>query len=143
MVEVDGISFEEAAKRLCVPAHLLRELTPRRYLIDRDGLLTQGMGSKLRAGVEPFARPDDEVKDWPRDDDGKPGFRLIDVVKGCKPTVLVRRPSIGSADASRSAPRRNMAPSTSAWSRPCTSTSSGPSSCREQGLVVPDADAPA
>lgn len=58
------------------------------YMIDRDGLLTQGMRN-LRPGIEPFARPDDEVKDWERADADKPALRLIDVVKHAKPTVLI------------------------------------------------------
>lgn len=90
MVEVDGLSYQDAAKRLSVALQRCRaELTASSYMIDRDGLLTKGMGDKLRPGIEPFARPDAEVQGWERDATDKSELRLIDVVKACKPTVLV------------------------------------------------------
>lgn len=75
MTKTDGISEEEANKRF--------------FLIDRDGLLLESMGEKLRPGQAAFARPDSEVKDWPRKDADKEAIRLIDTVRQVKPTVLI------------------------------------------------------
>ena len=74
----EGLSKEEANKRF--------------YLIDRDGLLVNGITS-LRTGQEAFAREKQEVTKWQRStssEGGKePHFSLLDTVANAKPTVLI------------------------------------------------------
>ncbi|KAG8975485.1 NAD-dependent malic enzyme, mitochondrial [Tulasnella sp. 425] len=72
MIRIDGISQEEASKRF--------------YMIDKDGLITKGFGSKIRHGQEDFVRPDEEWDDGDKLD-GKIG--LLQVVKKIHPTVLI------------------------------------------------------
>lgn len=72
MIRIDGVSKEEASKRF--------------YMIDKDGLITKGFGSKIRHGQEDFVRPDEEWDDNDRHD-GKIG--LLQVVKKVHPTVLI------------------------------------------------------
>jgi malate dehydrogenase (oxaloacetate-decarboxylating) len=43
----------------------------------------------LRSGQENFLRDAEEVAEWARDEDGKKGITLLEVVKNAKPTVLI------------------------------------------------------
>ena len=56
------------------------------YVLDRDGLLVDGMPG-LRSEQSPFARKRGEVAEWQRDDSQKIG--LEDVILNAKPTVLI------------------------------------------------------
>jgi len=56
------------------------------YLVDRDGLLLEGMNG-LAPFQLPFAQPRDHVADWVRHHDGPIG--LYDVIANAKPTVLI------------------------------------------------------
>ncbi|KAG6812440.1 hypothetical protein H0H92_002906 [Tricholoma furcatifolium] len=59
------------------------------YLIDKDGLITDGLAAttSVRDEVCPFERPDAEWSDVKGDEGGK--IRLLEVVKHVKPTVLI------------------------------------------------------
>ena len=64
------------------------------WLVDRNGLLVQSMSKDLRQGQEHYARPDEEVKDWQQADPDQTGFRLLDVIREVRPTILVRSQQI-------------------------------------------------
>ncbi|KAG6919081.1 hypothetical protein DXG01_009334 [Tephrocybe rancida] len=59
------------------------------YLIDKDGLITDGLAAStsVRDEVHPFVRPDTEWEGVQRDEGGK--VRLLEVVKRVKPTILI------------------------------------------------------
>lgn len=71
MVE-DGLPEDEARRRF--------------YLVDRDGLLVQGMPG-LVDFQEPLAQPGDATAGWTLEKEGRIG--LLDVVRNAKPTVLI------------------------------------------------------
>jgi malate dehydrogenase (oxaloacetate-decarboxylating) len=71
MVE-DGLPEAEARRRF--------------YLVDRDGLLLEGMPD-LMPFQEPFVQPGGAVANWTLERDGVVG--LVDVVRNAKPTVLI------------------------------------------------------
>ena len=71
MVE-DGLPEAEARRRF--------------YLVDRDGLLVEGMPGLL-SFQEPFAQPRDAIADWTLERESLIG--LGDVVRNAKPTVLI------------------------------------------------------
>ena len=68
----DGLSEAEARRRF--------------YLVDRDGLLVEGMPGLLPF-QEPFVQPHDAVAGWTRERESK--ISLGDVVRNAKPTVLI------------------------------------------------------
>ncbi|WWD21006.1 hypothetical protein CI109_105487 [Kwoniella shandongensis] len=72
---LEGLSKEEAARRF--------------WCVDRNGLLVESMGNALRHAQLPYARPDEEVEHYNREDPDKRGVWLLDVVKNVKPTVLI------------------------------------------------------
>src|SRR5215217_1248648 len=71
MIE-DGLSEAEARSRF--------------FLVDRDGLLVEGMPGLL-SFQEPFAQPRDVIADWTLERESLIG--LGDVVRNAKPTVLI------------------------------------------------------
>src|SRR3954452_22013946 len=71
MVE-DGLPEAEARRRF--------------FLVDRDGLLVEGM-TGLMPFQEPFVQPREAVAGWALDQTGRIG--LADVVRNAKPTVLI------------------------------------------------------
>lgn len=75
MVLIDGLTAEEANRRF--------------WVVDRNGLLVESMGNSLRHSQLQYARPDDEVSDWPRQNPDQDALRLMDVVRQVKPTVLI------------------------------------------------------
>lgn len=80
IAEMDGLSREDATRRF--------------YLIDKDGLITQRLhaAGKVRAGLDEWARPDDEFANIDSESIG-----LLDVVKTAKPTVLIGTSTHGGA----------------------------------------------
>ena len=66
-----GLTEDEARKRF--------------WLIDRPGLLVDGMES-LAEFQKPYARDKDEVAEW---NAGDHGISLSEVVKRVKPTILI------------------------------------------------------
>jgi malate dehydrogenase (oxaloacetate-decarboxylating) len=68
----DGLPEAEARRRF--------------FLVDRDGLLVEGMAG-LMPFQEPFVQPRDAVAGWTLDQAGRIG--LADVVRNAKPTVLI------------------------------------------------------
>jgi malate dehydrogenase (oxaloacetate-decarboxylating) len=77
----DGLGREEATRRI--------------WCIDRYGLLTDDMAD-LRDFQRPYARPAAEVADWARDG-GLAGITLAEVVRRCRPTILVGTSGQGGA----------------------------------------------
>ena len=71
MVE-DGLSENDARRRF--------------YLVDRDGLLIEGMEGLLPFQLS-FAQPRDTIPGWRLEQAGK--ISLIDVIKNIRPTVLI------------------------------------------------------
>lgn len=71
MVE-DGLSEDEARKRF--------------YLVDRDGLLTEGM-TGLLPFQQPFIQSKDQVQGWLLEQPGR--ISLADVINNVRPTVLI------------------------------------------------------
>ncbi len=71
MIE-DGLSEQEARSRF--------------YLVDRDGLLVEGMPGLLHF-QEPFVQPRAAVADWRLEQPDRIG--LLDVVRNARPTVLI------------------------------------------------------
>ncbi|KAG8726737.1 NAD-dependent malic enzyme, mitochondrial, partial [Ceratobasidium sp. 428] len=74
MMLVDSLTREEANKRF--------------WCIDADGLLLQS-NPNLRPGQEEYARDPAEVVGWSRETKEQEAFRLIDVVREVKPTILI------------------------------------------------------
>lgn len=70
-----GLTREEANKRF--------------WCIDQNGLLVGSMGGSLRHAQLPYARPDEEVKDWIKENPSIPNLSLMDVVHNVKPTILI------------------------------------------------------
>lgn len=61
---IDGLDKNEAARRF--------------WCVDRNGLLVESMGSSLRHAQMAYARPDEEVKDWKRQNEDQNAIRLLD-----------------------------------------------------------------
>jgi malate dehydrogenase (oxaloacetate-decarboxylating) len=71
---LDGISEDKANKMI--------------FLVDKHGLLKEGISDKIRDGIEKgFIRPDKEegeIGEWPQGETG-----LLEVIKRVKPTILI------------------------------------------------------
>lgn len=78
----DGLSKEEATRRF--------------WCVDRQGLLTEAMGSQLGEHQLPYARPLAEGRNWPQPGGGK-GFSLAEVVRQVMPTILIGASSVRGA----------------------------------------------
>ncbi len=78
----EGISKEDAARRF--------------WCVDRNGLLTTGMGGDLEDHQVAYARPEAECQSWKRDGSGN-GVALAEVVRRVKPTMLIGTSSIGGS----------------------------------------------
>ncbi|KAG9082409.1 NAD-dependent malic enzyme, mitochondrial [Ceratobasidium sp. 370] len=74
MILVDGLTREEANKRF--------------WCIDADGLLLKS-SPNLRPGQEEYARDPAETVGWSRETEEQEAYRLIDVVRAVKPTILI------------------------------------------------------
>ncbi|HUQ92752.1 MAG TPA: NAD-dependent malic enzyme [Bryobacteraceae bacterium] len=70
----DGLSAEDAARRF--------------WCVDRQGLLTDGMGGQLRDYQATYARPSVESRSWKNGGDGS-GGSLAEVVRRVQPTMLI------------------------------------------------------
>jgi len=81
-----------------------KEARGRFYLVDRDGLLVEGMNG-LQSFQAPFAQNRDRVASWQRMADGHIG--LAEVIANAKPTVLIG--ASGQAHAFHEAVIREMA----------------------------------
>ena len=74
LVQLDNVPEDEANKHF--------------YLLDKFGLIKQGLGSdKIRPALASFVRPDDEWSGAQTNENGEIG--LLEVVKRIKPTVLI------------------------------------------------------
>jgi malate dehydrogenase (oxaloacetate-decarboxylating) len=72
----DGLSSAEASKRF--------------WAVDRNGLLIESMIPTLRGNQVPYARPDQEIKEWTLENPELPNTaQLLDVVRNVKPTILI------------------------------------------------------
>jgi malate dehydrogenase (oxaloacetate-decarboxylating) len=71
-----------------------REATARFWGLGRRGLLTRDMIGTLRDFQVPYARDDDEVAGWKRDDGA---IDLMEVVRRVKPTILIGVSTIAQA----------------------------------------------
>ncbi|GJE89715.1 NAD-dependent malic enzyme [Phanerochaete sordida] len=82
MVEIDGLSKDEANKRF--------------YLVDKFGLIHERLEpSKVREAVREFVRPQGEWDDASLDGNGAVG--LLETVKRARPTVLIGCSTVGGA----------------------------------------------
>jgi malate dehydrogenase (oxaloacetate-decarboxylating) len=61
---LEGLDKDEAARRF--------------YCVDRNGLLVESMGTALRHAQMAYARPDEEVASWPRENTEQDALRLLD-----------------------------------------------------------------
>ena len=61
---LDGLDKNEAARRF--------------WCVDRNGLLVESMGNALRHAQMAYARPDEEVREWRRENEGHDAIRLLD-----------------------------------------------------------------
>ena len=66
---LDGLDKNEAARRF--------------WCVDRNGLLVESMGNALRHAQMAYARPDEEVREWRRENEGQDAIRLLDGKSGC------------------------------------------------------------
>ena len=81
-----GIGIAEAMRDAMASEGLARGEADRRFwCLGSRGLITQGMGSRVRDFQEPYARPDDEVVGWATA--GRIG--LLEVIQRVKPTILI------------------------------------------------------
>jgi malate dehydrogenase (oxaloacetate-decarboxylating) len=69
----DGLSPAEAQSRF--------------WCVDQQGLLVEELTALIHDFQQPFARPDAEVADWGRDDDGR--IELAEVIRHVEATVLI------------------------------------------------------
>lgn len=82
MVQIDGLSAEEANKRF--------------FLVDRFGLIHEGLGpKKIRDATREFVRSHDEWRDASKDESGAIG--LLEAVRRARPTVLIGCSTAGGA----------------------------------------------
>lgn len=81
-VLLDGVSEEEANKLI--------------FLVDKHGLLKQGISDKIRDGIDKgFVRQDqdeEDIGDWPEGEND-----LLEVIKRIKPTVLIGTSTVAGA----------------------------------------------
>lgn len=75
LIILEGLDKDEAARRF--------------WCVDRNGLLVGSMGTGLRHAQLAYARRDEEVEGWERENPEQRALRLLDVVKAVKPTVLI------------------------------------------------------
>jgi malate dehydrogenase (oxaloacetate-decarboxylating) len=61
---LEGLNKDEAARRF--------------WCVDRNGLLVESMGNSLRHAQMAYARPDEEVKGWKRENEEQEALRLLD-----------------------------------------------------------------
>lgn len=61
---LDGLDKNEAARRF--------------WCVDRNGLLVESMGNALRHAQMAYARPDEEVREWRRENEAQEAIRLLD-----------------------------------------------------------------
>ncbi len=61
---LEGLDKTEAARRF--------------WCVDRNGLLVESMGTSLRHAQMAYARPDEEVKGWKRENEEQEALRLLD-----------------------------------------------------------------
>jgi malate dehydrogenase (oxaloacetate-decarboxylating) len=66
---LEGLDKDEAARRF--------------YCVDRNGLLVESMGTALRHAQMAYARPDEEVASWPRENTEQDALRLLDGEQSC------------------------------------------------------------
>lgn len=75
---LDGLDKHEAARRF--------------WCVDRNGLLVESMGNALRHAQMAYARPDEEVAGWNRQNADQDAIRLMDgestFIHSCESTVL-------------------------------------------------------
>ena len=102
------------------------EARRRFFLIDRDGLLVEG--SKVQDYQRPFLQPRDAVSGWTLDD---PAYiKLLDVVRGAKPSILIGVSGQGGAfteDAVREMARHAERPVVLPLSNPTDDSEATPS----------------
>ncbi|MFI2235465.1 NAD-dependent malic enzyme [Streptomyces chrestomyceticus] len=72
------------------------EATRRIWLVDRPGLLLDGMDG-LRDYQRGYARPEEEVENWGADDAGRDSVDLLTVVRNVRPTVLIGTSTVRGA----------------------------------------------
>jgi malate dehydrogenase (oxaloacetate-decarboxylating) len=70
----EGLSEEEAARRF--------------WFVDRQGLLTTGMGGQSHDYHGAYARPNSESKGWKHDGNGS-GANLPEVLRRAAPAVVI------------------------------------------------------
>ncbi len=82
-----GIGIADAMRDAMVSEGLSAQEANRRYwCLGSRGLITQGMGGRVRSFQVPYARPDDEVVGWA----GESGtIDLLEVIARVKPTILI------------------------------------------------------
>ncbi|MEX2260347.1 MAG: NAD-dependent malic enzyme [Bryobacteraceae bacterium] len=84
-----GIGVADQIRRAMVREGLSKEDAARRFwCVDRQGLLSTGMGDQLRDYQVTYARPTAEGKGWKHNGDGG-GVSLAEVVRQVKPTMLI------------------------------------------------------
>lgn len=82
-----GVGIADAMRDTMIAEGLsAAEANARFYCLGSRGLITEGMGSRVRDFQRPYARSDDEVAGWASR--GK-SIGLLDVVKHAKPTILI------------------------------------------------------
>ena len=82
-----GCGISDLLLKTMIASGVDPELARRRfYLVDRDGLLMEGMNG-LAPFQLPFAQPRDAVAGW--SSQGTGGIGLLDVISNAKPTVLI------------------------------------------------------
>jgi len=64
LIILEGLNKDEAARRF--------------WCVDRNGLLVESMGMGLRHAQLAYARPDDEVEGWERENKEQRALRLLD-----------------------------------------------------------------
>ena len=82
-----GCGISDLLLKTMIASGVAPELARRRfYLVDRDGLLLEGMNG-LAPFQLPFAQPREAVAGW--SSQGTGGIGLLDVISNAKPTVLI------------------------------------------------------
>jgi malate dehydrogenase (oxaloacetate-decarboxylating) len=66
----------------------VKEAASRFWCVDRNGLLTTGMDAQLHDYQAPYAKPDEECRNWKHDGQAL-GIGLAEVVRRVKPTMLI------------------------------------------------------
>ena len=82
-----GIGIADAMRDAMVAEGLPLEDANRRFwCLGSRGLITQGMGDRIRSFQRPYARPDAEQESWGT---GTGPIGLLDVVRNVHPTILI------------------------------------------------------